>query len=406
MARIHQSGYEMNSMSANVEWQIVGGVGANTSSIAARSGAFGLRIFNKTGFFAGGTGHQFVSSVQPGPYFLRAYLKMRTLPGSSNFIMGFHSNASTVGNTPQCRITIETNRTLRLRNAGGTVIGSASAVLNADTWYMVELKTDASPASGSRIIEARLDGAVFATSSTQSQGNVLAYSVGGNLASEAETQGDWYWDDVALNDSTGSFQNSYPGSGSVVHLHPNATGDVNGFGTQTGGTAGAANNWTRVSDIAPNEATSFNGTAALNTEDLFNVDSPAWANISAADTINVVMVGARMRNNTSDAVAALKVEAEKTAAGTISQGTAIIPNTTSFVTNAAATPFNYPLIMYQDPDAAAWTRSTLETMQVGYKLTAAGTNRIEVTAVWASVDFTPVSTINTVPSGQPYLGVG
>jgi hypothetical protein len=321
--------------------------------------------------------------------------------------MGFHQSNSTVGNTPQCRITLETNRTLKLRDAGGTQIGSASAALNADAWYMVELKTDASPASGSRVIEARLNGVVFATSSTQSQGNVLAYSVGGNLASEAETQGDWYWDDVALNDGTGSFQIGYPGDGKVIHLHPNAAGDANAFATQTGGTAGSANNWTRVSDIAPDEGASFNGSATLNTEDLFNVDSPGWAGIGTSDIINTVLIGARVRNNTADATAALKLEVEKTSAGTIAQSTAIIPNNTGFVTNAAASPFNYPLVTYQDPDAASWTRNTLDTMQIGYKLTAAGTNRIEVTAVWASVDFTPVNVPSSIPPASlQNMGVG
>jgi len=407
MARIHQSGFELASQSNDVEWSMLGLSGATLTAIAARSGGYGLRCNGLGAFATSGAGFQFASVAAAGPYFLRGYLRVKTPPGGTNRVMTFQSGNAGPGASSQAIIALESNRTLTLRNQSGTQIGSATAALSADSWYMVELQVDANPASGSRVIEGRLNGVVFATSSTQSQGNVFAYSIGGNLNSEFETTGDWHWDDIALNDSTGSFQTSYPGEGKIVHLRPNAAGDSNAFGTQTGGTAGAANNWTRVKEISPDEATSFNGSSTLNNEDLFNVDDPSWANISGSDTINVVMVGVRLRNNTSDATTALRLEVEKAAAGTIQQSADIIPNGTSFATNVNAVPHNYQLVTYQDPDSSAWTRSTLNTMQIGYKLTAAGTNRIDVTTVWASVDFTPVTIANTIPiSGLTNLGTG
>lgn len=395
-------------MSANVEWTFIGAANATTDASSARTGGFGFHFGPGSNFsFNGGVGFQFASASAAGPYFARGYVKVIAAGNASSTIMAMGSGTGGPGSTPQARITLETNRTLILRNQSGTQIGSASSALSLNTWYMVELKSDASPASGSRVIEGRLGGSVFATSSTQTQGNVLQYAVGGNINGETVGNLELYWDDLALNDSTGASQTSYPGEGHILHLRPSATGDANGFGTQTGGTAGSTNNWTRVSEIAPDDATSFNGSAVLNTEDLFKVTNPAWVGLGGNDTISVVMVGARMRNNTADATTALKLEIEKTTAGTIAQSAAIVLNTTTWSTNATAVPHNYPLILYQDPDASNWIPATLATAQVGYKLTTAGTNRIEVTTIWMSVDFIQYTgPATSPPSSFSLMGLG
>ena len=69
-----------------------------------------------------------------------------------------------------------------------------------------------------------------------------------------------------------------------------------------------------------------------------------------------------------------------------------MPNSTTWKTNATTTTLGYPITAYTDPDGAAWTNTTLDSMQIGYKLTTApGTagRRIDVTTIWAYVDYTP-----------------
>jgi hypothetical protein len=305
--------------------------------------------------------------------------------------------SSTLGGSIRCSIILTSTGTLELFSgtSTGTQVGSASSAINDSNWHMVELKTDTTAAVGSRVLEARLDGSVFATSSAQSQSTTLAFSLGGNLGAEAQTTGEWWFDDVALNDTTGSFQTSYPGSGKILQLYPNATGDSNTFSTQTGGTAGAANNFTRVNEVPPDDATSFNGDNTLNDVDLFNVTD---SGIGSSDTVNVVMVGARFANNVADATTAIKFEIEKTTSGTKSQSAAIIPNTIGWNTNSTTSPRNYPLITYQDPDSSNWTKSTLDSAQIGYIISAGSTNRVDVTNVWMSVDYTPVAPPVTNPS--------
>src|SRR3990172_6946830 len=84
----------------------------------------------------------------------------------------------------------------------------------------------------------------------------LAYQYvagGGNRRSEAQTQGEWYFDDIAINSSTGSFQNSYPGAGRIVALRPNAAGDSADFAR--GGTDSGAN-WSQTDEVTPTVRTS------------------------------------------------------------------------------------------------------------------------------------------------------
>jgi hypothetical protein len=410
MARIDVQTFDANSTTAN----ILGGdifSGATISTTHARTGTYAMRVSSLTSATAQGYLKKWLGSTAAGPYYLKLGIYVVTLPSSSNTIVQFNGASGSLGTTARCYITLESNGTLILRNATGTQIGSASAAINDSAFHVVELKHDGTPAAGSKVIEGRLDGSVFATSSAQSQGNPLAYSVGGNLASEAQTVGEWWIDDVALNDSTGTGQTSYPGLGRQLYLVPNAAGDVNTFATQTGGTAGAGNNFTRVNEVPPNDATSFNGSSTLNQEDLFNVTD---SGIGASDTVNAVLVGIRVRNNTADVTSAIKAEIEKTGSGTISQGTAIIPNTTSWNTNGTSTPRNYTLVLYKDPDGTDWTQTTLDSMQIGYKLTAVGVNRVEVTAVWAVVDYTPsggqtasaTAIASTAALGAPTLSPG
>lgn len=385
MARIWQTGWELNSTTTDMEFQALSGT-VSISSTTVRSGTYAGRANPTagTGFF-----RQIVaSSNQSRIGYLRVYVRIATLPASVIQYIRFSDSS----NNRTTSINLNSDGTLTLANSGGTTIGSPSAILSLNTWYMVELKCDATTATGT--LEAKLDGVSFASGNNDVRGAWDRILVG---AISGATSPDLFFDDLALNDDTGGNQNGYPGSGKIIHLTPNAAGDSNTFGTQTGGTAGAANNYTRVDEVPPNDATDFNGSSTLNQEDMFNMSA---SGIGASDTVNVVCVGFRHRNSTADATAGIKVQIKKTASGTTTQSAEIKPNSTTWKTNAIATPYMYPITLYADPDASAWTQSTLDSMQTGYKLvTAPGTagRRIDVSAVWACVDYTPSTTsIKTV----------
>lgn len=284
----------------------------------------------------------------------------------------------------------------------GVVFGSTpsygttlSTALSKDTWHLIEIKVD-DTVLNSQTVSVKVDGSLIdtqtgsVTAAANSQ-NLLVWGIGLN-----ETlSGRMYFDDMAVNDSTGANQNSYPGSGKVIRLTPNAAGDKNTFSTQTGGTAGATNNFTRVDETTPDGATTFNGSPTLNEEDLYKLNA---SGIGASDTVNVVQVDFWYRGSLSTSVATAKLEIEKTSAGTILQGSAVTPNSTTFKRNANSAPRTSTLITYLDPDGSAWTQATLDTMQIGMKITTGNTNRVDVSTLWAYVDYTPAAAPVTTTS--------
>lgn len=374
MARIWQCGWELNSIAAGVELSTTSGT-ASVQSTTVRTGGFAGRTnpAAATGFFRY---HAFAAN-QSSIGYQRVYLRIATLPAANTTVMRFLD----IANATCAQIRLTATGTLVLLDAAGTAVGSASAALSTGTWYRVELKCDASTSPGS--VDARIDGVSFASGVNNIQSPWARVIVGPVITATC----DLFWDDWALNDASGSTQTSWPGDGKILHLVPTGDGDNHAW-SNTANAAGSATNWQLVDEVPPNDATDLVQTGTLNTEDMYALTD---SGIGASDTVNVVMVGARLRNNVADAATAAKVQVKKTSAGTIAQGTDIIPNSTTWATNAPAEPRNYTLITTADPNSAAWTQATLDSMQAGAKLTVAGTNRIQVTALWVSADYTPSS---------------
>jgi hypothetical protein len=374
VARLWQCGFELNSTSTGMEFTTSSGtISLQTGTV--RTGTYALRA-NPTASTGFVRWHAFATDQAIVGY-QRFYLNIATLPSTASSICRFldTTNASTGA------IRLSTTGTLQLLNAAGTQIGSSSATLSTGTWYMVELKTDA---TGAGALDARLDGSSFASGANSAQGNWSRVLIG-VIGSNATT--DLAFDDWAVNDASGSAQNSWPGSGKILHLLPNGDGDAHAWGNTANG-AGASTNYTLVNEVPPNDATTLVQSVTLNAEDMYTLTD---SGIGSGDIVNVAMVGVRIRDNSADAVTTAKVQVKKVTGGTIAQGSAIVPNTASFFTNGPAEPRNYTLITYADPDGSPWTQATLDTAQAGVKLTVAGTNRIQVSALWVSVDYTPSS---------------
>lgn len=386
MARVFSSGFELNSLTAAVEFDLKSGVFTIVGGGDARSGSYGGRVTGPSSGVKSYVGTQFAAVNSTATRFYRTYVRIETNPDVDTTILTI--TATSFAN--RVYVILHTDGTLTLHDEDGQ-IGSASAALSASVWYRLELRVQAGSGAGADTVRARIDGTQFAFSTTRSISTGVAwFFVGVNLVSEACTAIDIYFDDLAINSGAGSFQADFPGSGKIIHLRPSAAGDANTFLVQVGGTAGDANNFTRVNEVTPDDATTYNASAALSSEDLFNMDD---SGIGAADSISVVAIGGRFANLVAaDATSAFKFEVMKASGGTKAQSAAIIPNSTTWRTNAAAVPFVYPLTTYQDPDVANWTQTTLDSMQVGYLLSAANIQAIALSTVWALVEFIPSST--------------
>lgn len=398
MARIWQSGFELNSLTANVEFVAINGSPTIQTSIV-RSGTYALKINTIVSGAMQAIRYQFSGALSNGPFFLTTYFYFDTLPSAENAIF---SGRDSVNGANRIWVTIDNTGVLRLRDEDGT-IGSPSSALTTGMWYKLDMQFDATGAGSTDVIRARVNDVEFAGAANRNiSTGIDTLLVGANLQLETQTIGTWYFDDLKINDNTGSSETSYPGTGKVIHLLPDSAGDSNGFLVVVGGTAGSSNNFTRVNEVTPDDATSYNGSALLSAEDLFNCGA---SGIGAGDAVNVVAVGVRMADLVgADATAAFKLEIEKTTGGTKIQSGVLIPNSTTWRTNQAALPRNYPLVTYQDPDGGAWIKTTLDSMQIGYILTATNVQTIAVSTVWASVDYTP-STDVSIPNTTQFLNL-
>ena len=404
MGRLATLGFEYNTNTAGVEWTTTTGT-PTIQTATVRSGTYAGQITSLTSGTPKGWLFQYATATTAGPRWFRFAFRYHTLPGTNCAIAGLNVSGAFSTFIDDIAIVLTTTGALQLFDASGTQIGSNSSALTVDTWYSIEMHFDYTGGASFQVMEARLNGVVFATISNNNQGvNNLSLLLGGNLGSETNTAGSWFFDDVAINDNSGSSQTAYPGDGHVIRLKPNAAGDVNTFATQIGGTAGSANNFTRTNEVTPDDATSYNGSGTANQEDLFNADD---SGIASNSTVNVVEIWARFTNSAASTIATLKVEVEKTASSTISQGSAIIPNSTSWFMNSTSAARLPTLVTYKDPTGSVWTQTTLDSMQIGYKFTVADSVKsINVTSVSAIVDYVPGAAVATSLSELPMLGVG
>lgn len=381
MARLWMSGFELND-ATTADMELSTGSGAvsvvtspvHAGTYAGRSNAAGTAAFFRQVIFG---------SDQSTRMFVRVYLRIASAPLASVVAV----RVANAANSVCTQLVLTTASTLVLNDAASVQVGSASAALSLNTWYMVELSVDASSSPGT--VAARLNGATFASGANSAQApwsKVLAGVVGNTTA-------DLYWDSWAVNDTSGTLQTSWPDEGRIIHLRPSADGDNHAW-LDTAASAGTASNLGLVDEVTPNDATDLVQSVTANAEDMYNLTD---SGIGPSDTIACVMVAARFRNNTADATTAFRLQAKKASGGTISQSASIIPNSTTWVTNAVNQPKNYPLILHADPDGIPWTTRTLDSMQAGVKLTAAGVNRIQVSTVWVCVDYAP---------GKPPAGLG
>lgn len=398
MARLASIGFELQTITSGVEGGDRSQAGAMSisTSITRSTGIASLRMNPTASQYEWDT-------ILPAKatLFGRTYIYINSMPTTANnYIFGFYKNSSGAGPF----VVLTSSGTLQLWNsssgASASQIGSSSSALSTGTWYRLEIKADVSTNPWS--LEMLLDGSsiasgtVAATATTMDTVTLDCEGITPSTITASNTTGDMYFDDVAVNDNTGSFQNTYPGAGGIVHLQPNAAGDNNQFTVQIGGTAGSTNNYTRVDEITPDNATTYNGDIVSGNTDDFNLtDTPTT--IGSLDTINVVAVGVRYRAVVASLEATFKARVKKISGGTVSSSAGIQPISTTWVTNANATPRTYPIILYQDPDSSNWTKSTLDSSQIGYTISTASTNAADISTVWMLIDFTPsVSTAISV----------
>lgn len=374
MARLWSSGFELGGF---LDWH-TSNITAQTTTV--RSGTYAAESVLVSGS-ARGAKYIFQASPNNGPFYFRVYLRVATRPSAENKIIAL-SNADSLTATQIVWLTHDNNGVLKLYDEDGQITGTTT--LSTNTQYRIEVEFDRTAAAGSQVVRARVDGVEFAGSATRNlSAGIWIFVIGANLTNEAQTVGSWFFDDCAINNNVGSFQNSYPGEGEIIHLRPNGTGDNSAW----------TNDYTTIDEVTPNDATDFISSNTNNQIEDVNLDATPAA-MDSGDIINCVQVG--VRYNLSDATGAdptavLRIKAS--ASGTVEESGNLITNSTTWNTNNPQTPKNYNLTLYDLPGASttAWTKADLDTAQIGVRESATDTHFIQVSTLWLLVDHKPGS---------------
>ena len=383
MARLWSSGFECNSLTVGIEFKNVGNTGSTSPSIVTspvNGGTYAYHVSNSGSAGFARVNNLIATSDVNGPIYMRTAFRVHVAP-SAQVVIFMLSNSSEANVRETLRL--NTDLTLSLYDGAGTLIGSASPALSLDTWYYLEMKYYNNTGSGYAELEGRVNGNSFTSTTTSPAtggAGMLYIGTGTSI-----TTFDFYWDNVAVNDNTGSYQNSYPGYGIIKHLRPNATGDSNQFTTQIGGTAGSSNNYTRVKEVTEDGASSYNGDTTVNHTDMYKCDA---SGIGANDIVNVVNVLSFYAGGNTSSVATMKMQIEKAASGTIYQSPGITATSGTFKQTTAAN----SITEYLNPDGTIWTQSILDTMQIGMKVNTGNTYLIGVSNIYALIDYTPTTT--------------
>lgn len=380
MARLWSSGAELNSVTAGVEITSVLG-SPEVVTTAPRSGAYHYRINSGVNE---SVQYQFASSDQTAPYYTRFYFRIAAAStGTVDIVTAINS-----GSQIKAGIRLTSSNILQLWNReDSSQIGSDSAALSTGVWYRVELLVDPTTISATAV-EGKIDGTTFASGTADINSGILAFRYG--IQTNGDATADLYYDDIAINDSSGSVQNSWPGEGEIIHLRPNGNGDNSDF---VGSDADSTDNYLLVNEVTPDDATTYvqapNG--ATGTDD-YNIDATPAA-LASDDTINCVQVGWRAREGPSSSGGSVTYVLRITHSGTTEEGSGVAWASTTWMTNHNAQPRNYNLTLYDLPGASttAWTKSDLDAAQIGIRATNVTTNEPEVTAVWLLVDHKPTA---------------
>lgn len=387
--RIWSSGFELNSITADMEVEATGGAGTiAVVTSPVRTGTYALQTSRTGTAGLAWARYRFAESNSTGPFYFRFYLRVADYPDTTANIIALDAT----GGGDRAGIQMTSTGALRLADLDGTgspiQVGSDSAVLSLNTWYRVEMLYDASAGLSSVTLSARLDGTQFASSSSITNGSSVGRVTFGGVTSIANYE--YYWDDVAINTTT------WPGSGSIVMLRPNAAGDNSGW---TIG-AGAGSNYEQVDEVIPDDATTYLSdisSTGLVTDD-YNIAS-ATGLIPEGAAIGLVSVGVR-GGGTGTTARTFVTRIKASSSGTVEESSSIDWSFNGWRTNREGpTAHNYVLTLYDLPGASTsdWTITDLDSAQIGVRHDALSINEVRLSTIWLLVDYSP-SVGNPVPT--------
>jgi hypothetical protein len=291
MARIFTSGFELNSLTNEVEFKNVVN-SPEISSAIKRSGSYAGRVHitaDESRYFQ----VKLADEDSNGPFFARFYVYIAQLPDGLHTIFNYQIAVSPF--TQTVRIGMNTSGQLILSDEDGD-IGDPSQALALNTWHRVEVHFDRQNTDGNHIVAARLNGVTFAEATNRTLTTGISYmTIGANLFNGTEAT-DLYFDDIAVNDGAGDDENFYPGEGRVIVMRPIGADDDSNTGLTRGG-ADSGSDFGQIDEVTPNDDTDYLDGGDPGEYADFRLNNPYDIGLKKSDVMK--LVEAHMRGKAS-----------------------------------------------------------------------------------------------------------
>lgn len=262
--------------------------------------------------------------------------------GSVSVLISFCSEFQSAG-SPAIIIYINTSNEIVLGKSTGETLVKTSA-LSSGTWYYVEFKIVIDDVTGSA--ECFLNGSSVDSASsidTLASGTsaINFFTIeGGSVALEI--------DDLYIADSSGSGVTDVVGPVVIERLLPTGAGSSTQFTPLSG------SNFENVDDGSADDDTSYNSTSTSGNKDLFTHDGIT----GSVGSVHAVQLTTRIK----------KVSPGTRTIGSITRVGGTEATNGDFGAIAGSYLFNSQF-QELDPNGAAWTESSVNSMEFGYELT-------------------------------------
>lgn len=408
MARVAMTGAEWQSVTAGVELNTVSGA-LQIDTTTKYGGSASYEVSGAIGAGAAIEGalpavslatlyaklHIYIDSMTSSPAEdIVCYWSFVTSGGVNIFSVQFYNDSGTLHMT-------------------GYINDFATNVLNTttdvafDQWMRIEVHFDTSPADGSEVFTIRLNGSdVYSSSAlTFTNKTVGLINFGGFNGSGGSDSGTVaYFDDIIVNNTSGSFNNTWVGDEKIVVAVPTGAGD----------NAATTGIYSYINEIPPsNTATSGSTMIELDTTTAigdYNMTDSSTLGIDSYDSIKAISVMARVREEAAGA-SNYTLRIKSASGGTVSASSSVDGGNATVRTNpSGTTAFGRMHISESDPTTGvAWTptgTNSVDNMQVG-AATTDGNPDIWVLTLAAMIGYVDGS---PPPAGnQPYrmmMGIG
>jgi len=324
------------------------GSGHQVSSFARRSGGRSLYCDN-------GNQHQYKFLPEQNNntiyYGFGMYVNGSTYSATGKFLLSLMYGTSYKTAMGCVGTGIQGKFKLTILNGSLTTLLTSNYVFSPYTWYWVEAKIKLGVSTNDGIVELRVNGVVDQTvtsvnTNTDSSGKVdrLSFYIQGPSAT--------YMDDFYILNDSGTYNNIYLGDVAIEALTPNGEGTYTQWTPSTGTT-----HYTMVDD--PIYTNSSNAADYVSSDVLNNRDSFQLTDLSANTNVKGIMLEAMAWKSDSASRAILPFFVIDTVDYDIG---------TDISLNEATKRFFW--IVEKNPNGnTEWTKTVLDSMQVGFKVT-------------------------------------